>query len=138
MKELDSNGFVDRLYKSPAVVKAPPRVETVSVPALKEKPAAVEAKVKLSGTDEKANASAKQVTAISDKKPSQDVQSKTAATQPQYVVKSGDTLSKLAERLYNSVGKWEKIYEANRDTLKNPNYIFIGQKLIIPPDDQAG
>ena len=60
-----------------------------------------------------------------------------AATQP-YVVKSGDTLSKLSERFYNSVSKWEKIYEANRDTLKNPNYIFIGQKLIIPADDQAG
>jgi len=47
-------------------------------------------------------------------------------------------LSKLAERFYNSVSKWEKIYEANRDTLKNPNYIFIGQKLTIPADDQAG
>ena len=55
----------------------------------------------------------------------------------QYVVKVGDTLSKLAERFYNSTSKWEKIFEANRDTLKNPNYIYIGMKLVIPADDQA-
>ncbi len=138
LKELDSSGFIDRMYKSPAVAKVTPRVETVSVPAMKEKPAAIEATVKPSGKDEKANAAAKQSPAIAEKQPSQTAPSKSAATQTQYVVKGGDTLSKLAERFYNSVGKWEKIYEANRDTLKNPNYIFIGQKLIIPPDDQAG
>jgi nucleoid-associated protein YgaU len=52
-----------------------------------------------------------------------------------YVVASGDTLSKLSLRYYNSNMKWMKIYEANRDTLKNPHYIYIGQTLIIPPDD---
>jgi len=26
----------------------------------------------------------------------------------------------------------EKIYEANKDVLKNPNYIYIGTKLTIP------
>ena len=55
----------------------------------------------------------------------------------QYVVKVGDTLSKLAERFYNSTSKWEKIFEANREALKNPNYIYVGMKLIIPADDQA-
>jgi 5'-nucleotidase / UDP-sugar diphosphatase len=52
-----------------------------------------------------------------------------------YTVRSGDTLSKLSERFYNSTYKWQKIYEANRDTVKNPNYIYIGQTLIIPADD---
>jgi nucleoid-associated protein YgaU len=33
--------------------------------------------------------------------------------------------------------KWEKIYEANRDVLKNPNYIYIGMKLIIPMEEPA-
>ena len=56
----------------------------------------------------------------------------------EYTVKLGDTLSKLAERFYNSTYKWEKIYEANRDTVKNPHYIYVGQKLIIPLDDQPG
>src|SRR5207245_1954393 len=55
----------------------------------------------------------------------------------EYTVKAGDTLSKLAERFYNSMSKWERIYEANKDNLKNPNYIYIGQKLMIPSDDQA-
>jgi NitT/TauT family transport system substrate-binding protein len=138
MKELDSSGFVDRLYKSPAVAKVTPRAEPVSVPAVKEKATAVEAKTKPSGTDEKANSAAKQGPATSDRQPSQPVPSKMTPSQTQYVVRSGDTLSKLAERFYNSVAKWDKIYEANRDSLKNPNYIFIGQKLIIPSDDQAG
>jgi nucleoid-associated protein YgaU len=55
----------------------------------------------------------------------------------QYTVKAGDTLSRLALEFYNSMNKWEKIYEANKDLVKNPNYIYIGQKLIIPPDDRA-
>jgi nucleoid-associated protein YgaU len=58
-------------------------------------------------------------------------------TDQQYVVKVGDTLSKLAERFYNSTSKWEKIFEANKESLKNPNYIYVGMKLIIPADDQA-
>jgi len=55
----------------------------------------------------------------------------------QYTVKSGDTLSKLAGQFYNSGDKWEKIYEANKDVLKNPHYIYIGMKLVIPLDDKA-
>jgi nucleoid-associated protein YgaU len=43
----------------------------------------------------------------------------------------------LAGQFYNSPEKWEKIYEANRDLLKNPNYIYIGMKLQIPSDDKA-
>ena len=53
------------------------------------------------------------------------------------MVKLGDTLSKLAERFYNSPYKWEKIYDANKDTVKNPHYIYVGQKLMIPADDQS-
>ena len=59
--------------------------------------------------------------------------SEKAATQ-QYTVKPGDTLARLAEQFYSSANKWEKIYEANKEQVKNPNYIFIGMKLIIPAD----
>ena len=139
IKELDSSGFIDRLYKSTAVAKASQRVESVPAPAVKEKTATVEAKVRAVGIDERVKPVAKQAPAAPDKQPSQSPAAKTAASATQqYIVKGGDTLSKLAERFYNSVSKWEKIYEANRDALKNPNYIFIGQKLIIPADDQAG
>jgi NitT/TauT family transport system substrate-binding protein len=142
MKELDSSGFIDRLYKSTAVAKATPRVESAPAPAasVKEKAPVVEAKVRPAGTDEKLKPVAKQLPAAAEKQPSgQATAAKTSGPANQtYIVKGGDTLSKLAERFYNSVSKWEKIYEANRDILKNPNYIFIGMKLIIPADDQAG
>jgi nucleoid-associated protein YgaU len=100
----------------------------------------VEAKVRPAGTDEKLKPVAKQVTATAEKQPAaRTPAAKTSTSTAQtYVVKGGDTLSKLAERFYNSVSKWEKIYEANRDILKNPNYIYIGQKLAIPADDHAG
>ena len=48
------------------------------------------------------------------------------------VVKRGDTLSKIALRAYGRVSAYHKLVEANRDLIKNPNHIFIGQKLRIP------
>jgi nucleoid-associated protein YgaU len=64
------------------------------------------------------------------------VKSAKAAGQ-EYTVKPGDSLSKIAERFYHSTARWEKIYEANRETVKNPNYIYIGMKIIIPDDQES-
>ena len=50
-----------------------------------------------------------------------------------YKVKAGDTLSDLAEWFYGSPVKWQRIYDANRKVIGNPHYIFIGQKITIPP-----
>jgi len=134
MKELDSSGFIDRLYK-PAVVaaKTVPAKEAGAAPVpSKEKPVQVaETKTKLVATEEKTKPVAKQLPAASEKAPA----TKNAALQ--YTVKVGDTLSKLAEQFYSSTGKWEKIFQANREALKNPNYIFVGMKLTIPADDKA-
>ena len=47
-------------------------------------------------------------------------------------VKSGDSLSKIAKRTYDDAGKYMKIFEANKDVLKDPNVIKPGQKLKIP------
>jgi LysM repeat protein len=47
------------------------------------------------------------------------------------VVKSGNTLSKLATK-YNVQGGWKAIYDANRGTVSNPNLIFVGQVLRLP------
>lgn len=44
----------------------------------------------------------------------------------------GDTLSKLAKTFYGDPAKYTKIFEANRDQLKDPNLIKPGQKLKIP------
>ncbi|MBA2494334.1 MAG: LysM peptidoglycan-binding domain-containing protein [Acidobacteria bacterium] len=46
-----------------------------------------------------------------------------------YTVQSGDTLSKIGQRY--GVG-WQKIYEANRDKLDDPDKIQPGQELTIP------
>jgi NitT/TauT family transport system substrate-binding protein len=143
MKELDSSGFVDRLYKSSALVKAPSRIETqpASAPTAKERVPAAEAKVKTASSDEKAKPVAKQPAASEQAQDPQSVAKSgdgSAMTAQQYTVKAGDTLSKIAAYFYNSAFKWEKIYEANRDVVKNPNYIYIGMKLMIPPDEHAG
>jgi NitT/TauT family transport system substrate-binding protein len=132
IKELDGSGFIDRLYKTTAVAKATPHTEPVAAPApaapSKNKPELAEAKTKPVATEEKARLVAKQVPASSES---------SVGSGQQYTVKAGDTLSRLAIQFYNSINKWEKIYEANKEHVKNPNYIFIGQKLIIPADDKA-
>ncbi|HUP92319.1 MAG TPA: LysM peptidoglycan-binding domain-containing protein [Solimonas sp.] len=47
-------------------------------------------------------------------------------------VAPGDSLSKIAKREYGDAGKWQQIYDANRDQIKNPDLIHPGQKLKIP------
>ena len=49
-----------------------------------------------------------------------------------YTIKSGDSLSKIAKEFYGNAGDWKKIFEANKDKIKDPNMIFPGQKIIIP------
>jgi len=48
------------------------------------------------------------------------------------IVQKGDTLSKIAEKAYGDKNAYPKIFIANPEVLKNPNEIFIGQKLRIP------
>ncbi|RPJ44611.1 MAG: LysM peptidoglycan-binding domain-containing protein [Betaproteobacteria bacterium] len=50
-----------------------------------------------------------------------------------YEVKSGDSLSKIAKAEYGNANAWNKIFEANKDILKDPDKIYPGQKLKIPP-----
>lgn len=46
-----------------------------------------------------------------------------------YTVKSGDTLSKIAQRVYGSAGKWRDLFSKNSSIIKNPNLIYPGQVL---------
>jgi nucleoid-associated protein YgaU len=50
-----------------------------------------------------------------------------------YTVQRGDTLSKIARELYHDASKYPVIFEANRPMLKDPDKIYPGQKLRIPP-----
>lgn len=49
-----------------------------------------------------------------------------------YVVRSGDTLSKISSRFYGTTSRYMEIYEANRDQLSSPTNIKVGQTLVIP------
>ena len=48
-----------------------------------------------------------------------------------YTVKAGDTLSKISAKFYGDSSKYKKIFEANKDRIKNPNMIYEGQKIVI-------
>jgi nucleoid-associated protein YgaU len=67
-----------------------------------------------------------------------DVQSGASSTAPEadafemYVVKAGDTLSKIAKHHYGDASVWKKIFAANTDILKDPDKIYPGQKLKLP------
>ena len=54
-----------------------------------------------------------------------------------YVVQSDDNLAKIAQKMYGSeLGNThaciEHLYQANRDILKSPDLVVVGQKLVIP------
>lgn len=49
-----------------------------------------------------------------------------------YIVKLGDTLSKIARKVYKDGSKYKIIYERNRDRIKNVNMIYVGQEIVIP------
>jgi nucleoid-associated protein YgaU len=106
LQELDSSGFIDRLYKAaPVVASIEKGVAPVPRPSGEKKPVVAKlapAEAKVSGSTQ------------------------------EYTIKAGDTLSKLAGEFYGATAKWKKIYEANTQTIKNPDYIYIGQKILIP------
>lgn len=49
-----------------------------------------------------------------------------------YTVAKGDYLKKIAETLLGKSSLWKSIYEANKETVKNPDLIYPGMKLVIP------
>jgi hypothetical protein len=49
-----------------------------------------------------------------------------------YTVKSGDSLSKIAKQFYGDAGAYNRIFEANRNILNDPDKIQPGQELVIP------
>jgi NitT/TauT family transport system substrate-binding protein len=111
VKELDSSGFIDRLYKAAPTVAA----SETSRPA----------DVRLSAKEK-----SKRTAEVGKPTP----QSRTPDRPVDYTVKVGDTLSELADRFYGKAFKWTRIYEANREVIKNPDYIYVGQKITIPSE----
>jgi len=53
-------------------------------------------------------------------------------TQRFHIVREDETLSAISQQYYGSANNWQKIFQANRSRLKDPNRISPGTKLIIP------
>lgn len=51
-----------------------------------------------------------------------------------YTIVKGDTLSALAKKHYGDASQYPRIFEANREVIKDPDLIFVGQKIRIPLD----
>ena len=49
-----------------------------------------------------------------------------------YTVQKGDSLWKIAQEKLGSGNKWNEIYQANKDSIQDPNRIYVGQVLHIP------
>jgi 1-acyl-sn-glycerol-3-phosphate acyltransferase len=51
-----------------------------------------------------------------------------------YEIVSGDTLSGVAKKFYGKGSAYMRIFEANREVIKDPDKIYVGQKIRIPID----
>jgi LysM repeat protein len=116
IKELDSSGFIDRLYKTPPVV-ANREVQHAAPSALIAQQAPAQANFKTRSTRD-------DVRSVPN--------SAAAPESGQYTVAAGDTLSYLALKYYGDQYQWEKIYEANKPAMNSPHSLYVGQKISIP------
>ncbi|WP_037586627.1 peptidoglycan-binding protein LysM [Stenoxybacter acetivorans] len=81
---------------------------------------------------EKATLAAGNVEGVSDVDNNLVVAQQADASQYHDVVR-GDTLSAIAKKYYGDANKYMKIFEANKPMLSDPDKIYPGQKLRIPP-----
>jgi len=49
-----------------------------------------------------------------------------------YIVQSGDTLASISRKFYKSSARWERILDANKESIRDPAKLTVGQTLIIP------
>ena len=90
-------------------------------------------KADFSGVSAKVDSTADQVPKADFSGVSSSVDSTAEVVGGTYTVEAGDTLSKIAKDHLGSANAWNKIYEANRDQLDDPDKIKPGQVLKLPP-----
>ena len=95
--------------------------------------------VDLSGKADSADAVEKAVLMAGNVKGVTDVKiDKMQAPQPApeveyYTIVSGDSLSKIAKKFYGNAMDYPKLFDANREVIKDADLIYPGQKIRIPP-----
>ena len=75
---------------------------------------------------------------FSNVKGGSDTVADTGGAQQSYTVEKGDNLSSISKRFYGKASYWKQIYEANRDTIENPDLIYPGQTIKLPAIDTGG
>lgn len=76
-----------------------------------------------------------QIKAVGGENPSDiqaDIKVADTSVYARHTVKSGETLGKIAKQYYGDASKYQKIFAANSDILKNPDLIHPDQELVIP------
>lgn len=56
-----------------------------------------------------------------------------APAEQYYVIEKGDTLWAIARKFLGNGNRYPEIFEANREVILDPDQIFPGQKIVIPP-----
>jgi LysM repeat protein len=64
--------------------------------------------------------------------PSLQAPAAASGNKQEYTVKPGDSLSAIAEKFYGKASEYNRIFEANKDKLSDPNHVRAGQVLEIP------
>jgi nucleoid-associated protein YgaU len=96
--------------------------------------------VELTGTADSAEAMEKAVLMAGNVKGVSEVKADGVSAPPQpapveyYVIQKGDSLSVIAKRYYGNAKDYPRIFDANREVIKNPDLIYPGQKIRIPLD----
>jgi nucleoid-associated protein YgaU len=60
--------------------------------------------------------------------------SETPASFQEYTIQKNDTLQKISQKFYGTTKKWNSIFQANKDRLKNANRLIPGKTIRIPQD----
>jgi len=72
------------------------------------------------------------INALKDKLSTEISYSEEPKTVRTYIVVKGDCLWKIAEKFLGDGRRYIEIYNLNRDKIKNPDLIYVGQELILP------
>lgn len=111
-----------------------PGVDNLQV-TVKDGVATISGEAKSAEALEKAVLMAGNVKGVSEVR-SDDVTAPVATVKVEYYeIVSGDTLSAIAQKYYGKASAYMRIFEANREVIKDPDKIYPGQKIRIPLDD---